>query len=281
MTFYDYHIEERKGGRTIMDNFLDFLSKGWVGSFLGLIGLISGYIFYRRSLREPRLVYQSNAVKLIGKDESLPEEIDILYKGKSVSRLTRTYIIFWNSGKATIDGRNIVDEDPLRLELKDGEFLTKRIISSTRDVNNFKIYTKEDEPNKLFFTFDFLDSDDGVVIELLHSASESYPVIKGTIRGIPKGILDWGRLLSPAAIKSRIPYLLRRKYLTVTFVLGIFLLLGSILLPTRILTIGNSEHSIRWIWGFSGVLYCVLPLAVWWFGRRRFPKSLIVDELNE
>jgi uncharacterized membrane protein len=40
-------------------------SQGWVGSLIGIIGLIIAYLLYRASRIGPRPAYQSRAIRLI------------------------------------------------------------------------------------------------------------------------------------------------------------------------------------------------------------------------
>jgi hypothetical protein len=43
-------------------------------------------------------------------------------------------------------------------------------------------------------TFDYLDRGDGVVFEIIHTGSKEGVSVKGSIRGFPKGVEDWGYL---------------------------------------------------------------------------------------
>jgi len=86
-----------------------FFSQGWVGSLIGIIGLIIGVFLYKASRIGARPVYQLRAFGLIGKEKQvLPEQVEILFGGRSIPRLTMTHLILWNSGKATLYGKDIV-----------------------------------------------------------------------------------------------------------------------------------------------------------------------------
>ena len=165
-------------------------SQGWISSLIGIIGIIIGLLFYRASRIGPRLVYQLRASRLIGlKEQELPKEAEIVFKGKSVLRLTKAHIVFWNAGKATLDGEKIVTGDPLRLEFNEGTEVVKvRIPKRTRKANNFTARVDPDSANKVICGFDYLDPGDGAVIELLHTDEERHPKIQGSIRGLLKGV---------------------------------------------------------------------------------------------
>ncbi|MCZ7385872.1 MAG: hypothetical protein O8C63_14165 [Candidatus Methanoperedens sp.] len=181
-----------------MEFLTDFFNQGWVGSVIGITGLVIAFILYRASRIGPRPVYQLRALRLIGKEEqALPEEVEILFRGRSVPRLTKTHIILWNSGKAMLDGKNIVPDDPLRFEFRKGaQVLRSNVLKVTRESNKFTAMINSDSPNNVICNFDYLDAGDGAVIELLHTNEGRYPKIRGTIRGVPKGILNWGDIPS-------------------------------------------------------------------------------------
>jgi len=182
--------------------FLEALNPGWVGSliaFLGLIGLIVTFFLYRASRIGPRPVYQYQALRLIGrKGQALPEDVTVLFRDKKVQRLTKTYIVLWNSGRAVVNGDNIVADDPLRIVFSEGtEVLSARVINFTRESNKFRADINRDLANEVICNFDYLDAGDGAAIELVHTDDKRYPEVAGSIRGIPKGVLDWGKILFP------------------------------------------------------------------------------------
>jgi hypothetical protein len=196
-----------------------FFSQAWVGILVGVLaGFLIAFLFYRASRIGPRPSYQLKALRLIAKDErALPEEVEILFKGMSVPQLTKTHVIFWNSGKALLDGKQIVESDPLRLEFdKAARVLRARIAKATRDTNKSEVKINDKSPNEVVCHFDYLDVGDGVVIELLHTAEERYPKVQGTIRGVPKGILNWGYIST-----SRITRGTRRIMLFTMLIMGV------------------------------------------------------------
>ena len=238
---------------------MQFLSQGWVGSLIGIISIVIAYILYRASRIGPRPVFQYRSINLIEKEkQALPSDVEIFFRGKKVSRLTKTYIIFWNSGKSTLYGKDIVDDDPLRFSFgKDAEILRARIPKITKKMNKFEARINPKSPNEVIINFDYLDPNDGAVIEILHTSIQRTPECKGTIRGVPKGILNWGRL--PYDV---LPY---RRYLplTITFLM-VFIILAWFL--------------NEWVLVIFGLFYFSAPL---WIYRKRYPKSLSIEDVEE
>jgi hypothetical protein len=256
---------------------------GWIGTLVGLAGLVIAFvslIFYKASRIGARPVYQSRALRLIEKEErALPEEVEILFKGRDVPRLTRTHIILWNSGTATIDRKDIVIDDPLRLEFSEGaEVLRTQICKATREINKFEAMINQNSPNVVVCNFDFLDAGDGVVIEVMHTAKERYPEVKGTIRGVPKGILDWGSPLSFRNDGLSMPLKNPRTFSFVTFLIGASMVaMGSSSPPEASFAINVFKVVIVVL----GLVYVSLSLLLLWLNRRRFPKYLMIGDFEE
>jgi hypothetical protein len=257
-------------------------SQGWISPLIGIIGLIIAFLLYRASRIGPRPAYQLRALRLIGKEEpALPEEVEILFRGRSVPRLTMTHIILWNSGKATLEGKNIIVDDPLRLEFNErAEVLRVRVLRVTRKSNKFTAKVNSGSSNEVICDFDYLDAGDGAVIELLHTAEERYPKVQGTIRGVPKGLLNWGRFLPSRSRALPFPFKTRRIILFITLFFGVLMVAVGFLYPITEPSVSGKPFS-RWFFVIFGLIYASLPLLMLWITRRRFPKSLVIEDIEE
>jgi len=252
-----------------------FFSQNWVGVLGILAGLLIALYFYRASRIGPRPSYQLKALRLIAKDErTLPEEVEILFKGMSVPRLTKTHVVFWNSGKAMLDGKQIVDADPLRLEFsKDAQVLRTRIVKATRKTNEFEVKINEKSPNEVVCSFDHLNVGDGAVIELLHTDEERYPRVQGSIRGVPKGVLNWGPFRTS-----------RKRHTVMSFVMvvmGVAVIVLGFFAPHFSKPSTPAEPLPVWAYVILGLAYISLPLSRLWTSRRRFPKSLTIEDIEQ
>jgi hypothetical protein len=94
-------------------------------------------------------------------------------------------------------------------------------------VNRF-IADKGDRSNEIISSFEWLDPGDGALVKVLHTG-EKGPRVDGTLRGVPRGVVDLGILAQP-----------QRKQSMFEKVLGWFgrltavtVLLGSIVLAMR------------------------------------------------
>lgn len=220
------------------------------------------------------------------KEQALPQEVAVLFKGKSVPRLTKTYIVFWNSGRAFIKGEDIVHDDQLRLEFgEESEVLNARVIKETHKPNKFAATINEQSPNVVFCNFDYLNAGDGVVLELLHTSKEQYPSIKGSIRGIPKGPSNWGNASTLKSARYSSFFDKAEKYVQILFlIVGIISIIMGLFAKTIYefnpsLIVTNFDQS-RWFLIIIGVIFTIIFSFFLWVSRRRFPKSLSIDDIE-
>ena len=258
-----------------------------VGLLLGLLSLIAAIVIYRASRIGGRLVYQRQGLNIIsGEPHELPSEVEILFKGHPVPRLTKTLLTLWNSGTALIRGSDVVSESPIQFVFSDGsEILRLRILKVTRPQIKFNAHLQTKNRNIAVCQFDYLDPGDGAVVEILHTDEERYPCASGTIRGLPKGLLDAGRVLSTSGGFDPLSRLLGRRRMLITMaIFGLCILLFTLLSPESLWvqqTTPNRYIPLRWMFGVVGTIYAVPPGFMLWSYRRRFPKLLTLEDLEE
>ena len=244
---------------------------GVIGWIFGLIGIVVAI----KSKRTTKLVYKRQAFRIIEVGKLMTtEDMKILFKDKRVSRLTRTYIVLWNSGSKTIRGENIVEDDPFRLEFGDGaEVLRAIVISKTKKANKFLVETESKFPNKVICKFDYLDAKDGVLIEILHTDKKLYPKVLGSIRGLPKGIKDLGTI--PAVVQDE---KLRKNWIVTSsfgVLISVLVILGVLFVPVITTTKTSGFTPSKYFFVCGGLIFAFLSILTLWHGRRQFPKSLI------
>ncbi|MNR79916.1 hypothetical protein D3C72_106270 [compost metagenome] len=176
-----------------MKPILEVLNPGWVGSILGIVGILIGVCLYfvGRKVAKPRVDIQTTM--LVGSDASLlPDEVGITYQGKSVPRLSRSIIRFWNSGSDVLDGSAIAAADPIRIVIPNGTaFLSVRLSKVLRLSNQIALSV---EKSVIVITFDYLNPNDGFIVETLHT-SENAPLCVGELKGFKSGVFKTGNVL--------------------------------------------------------------------------------------
>jgi len=271
---------------------LQFLNQSWVGSLFGFSGLIVGIIgiiLYRRSKIGPRLGCFLKTLNLISKEkQELPKEVDILYKKRNVSRLSLATVYFWNSGKETIRGEQIVKKDALRLEFEPfDQILKAHIATRTREANQVAVESDPKNPHSIRITFDYFDSNDGVRIEILHTSKLRFPKIKGSIRGIPKGILV-ASTLNPFLFNRVLDNMKKGKntFFGTMAILGFGSLILGIFPQSWLIALknllrfnegGSPITTTRVAFIAVGVFYLFMPIKIFLAKRKRYPDCLDIE----
>ena len=125
----------------------------------------------------------------------------------------------WNAGNTTIEGKQIVEVDPLRIQMSpESNVLDVSILRVTREINAF-VAGRGETANEVICSFDWLDPNDGALLKILHTG-EREPRIRGTIRGMPRGFIYAGWLDLPQPkekifdrITNRLPLLVMVAFL--------------------------------------------------------------------
>src|SRR5215213_2999485 len=153
-----------------MQTIIKLLNQNWVGVLIGIIGLFAAYLFYRRSLIRPQLVFRSNTIHVVGKNPEFPSKLKIFYGDKEVRKVVKTSIVLWNDGNTTFSSDQITLSDPLRIEINgESELLDVDVPRVSRAVNAFIANISPTNPNTINITFDYLDPKDGALIRILHT----------------------------------------------------------------------------------------------------------------
>jgi hypothetical protein len=104
---------------------------------VGILGFFFAVYAYIRTRKDLQLRYSVNSFTLIGQQQSLPEDFQILYKGEAISRLTASKVLLVNSGDVPITAGQI--EKPLALHITNGEFLECSLSAESNKANEFKL----------------------------------------------------------------------------------------------------------------------------------------------
>ncbi|WP_233237423.1 hypothetical protein [Bordetella sp. LUAb4] len=254
---------------------LDYLSLGWVGTILGIIGIGLSVYFYLAAKSNKRLYWCHEGSLLLGRaNGQLPPGITVQYYDQQIPRLTRTRVWIWNPSDPTIHRADIESTDPLRIHFDtDGQILAATVQKSHRNVTGFFVAPAPNSATDLVIEFNFLDRDDGALVEILHTGSSVRPELMGTVRGIPKGFSNKG---SVGSLPPLMPLRMRRALRINPVILGISLVLAGVVM--LISSVISSEQAAildpAWLKAAVGATYVVFGLAFTYRVRRRHPKAL-------
>jgi len=280
-----------------MPRILDYFNTPWVATVVGLIGVVLAIFFFIRGRVIRRLAYQATGSNLIGGQHAeLPVDVAVVYKGVPVPRVTKTTLIIWNAGNTTLDGRDIVSTDPLRIALeKDCKILDIQVVKRSRGVTGILASSDDRFPASVLVTCDFLDSGDGARMEVLHTGDSGLAVVVGTVKGLRKGCVSFGSIpphdrshnRGPLASKDPMRRLLNSHPALLFGLMVLAGLAGVIggLFPDLVISLfpplGKSDTSsvlspgrINWLPLILGLLYATPGGAMLWLVRMRYPREL-------
>lgn len=241
-------------------------------------------VTYLLTRQRTRLAFSYAGDRLLGlSGEGLPKDITVQYQGQPIPRLTRTLVVVWNDGERTILGKDVVESDPLRLRVEDaGSVLAATILKSSRHVCQLQVNLPIDNSHQVDLSFEFLDADDGAVIEVLHTSEKRATQLQGTIRGLPKGLTNLGRIKAMPRTWRSFPRILSSRMIgIVILIIGLLLLNYALMVPWDTLTrSAESVYPVRWIVAITGTLYVFSGFVILFLTRRRYPKSLHLEGLE-
>lgn len=172
--------------------------------FTFIIGVLVTVFFYYKSIRSKQLKYVIKSNNLIKDHSSVLSDLSIRYKDEKVKDLTATRLMFWNSGKVTIDGNDNTSAKPLSLKVDENiKVLEASLLGENNAAAQIKL-VKESE-DSLRIEFDYLDSMDGAIINLIHTGIDSNGILlRGKVKGVKK-IVQSSIPKAPNVIRLFIP----------------------------------------------------------------------------
>jgi hypothetical protein len=154
---------------------------------IGLVGIGLAVLFYLKSRRIKRLSYSLWSFTLLRDFKAQIEDLSISYGERQIPSLTVTKVALWNSGNVTIQRSDIATADQLRIAAREGcKILDVAVLHAPNPANLFDVTR---QGCRVLINFDFLDSREGGVVQVLHSGKSSADVaITGSIKGAGRPI---------------------------------------------------------------------------------------------
>lgn len=155
---------------------------GIIGTILGIIGIVLAV----KSIKKKEPTYSIKSVNVISDYATKFENLTVAYKDEKVENFTVSKILFFNRGRETITKEDVDTISPLKISSETCNILDASILQVNKVSNNFKI-DLDRENNHIFITFDYLDKNQGVVIQIVHNGLSSDDLlIEGDIKGVQK-----------------------------------------------------------------------------------------------
>lgn len=150
-----------------MSEIVKILNTGYFGSALGLLGLLAAAITFYASRKRKILVYEYRTQILIRGFENEVDGLEIKYNGNPIKNLATTNIGIWNQGRDPIRREDIAPRDPIAIHFRE-EIVGDPIILFSKTPASYVSAKKENR--KIIVDFDFLDFEDGAIIQVFHTS---------------------------------------------------------------------------------------------------------------
>lgn len=232
--------------------------------------------FYFKSKKNKKPTYAIRTVNLVKEKIKKIKSVEIYYKGQFIDNISVTKIAIWNAGKDTISKTDIAENDLFRIEIsKKFKILDCEILTENNTANGFGLIKKSE--NKLLINFDYFDRNEGIVLQIYHTAPDSKSLeILGSFKGTESIIRKDSSDILPSFItkvfisKIITPKIMRLILIPLSFFVP--MTLWFIVLKEGIL---NNEFLFGNILLLAGLI--LITFVYWYLGiqltKRRVPRS--------
>ncbi|WP_039057063.1 hypothetical protein [Enterobacter sp. Bisph1] len=257
------------------DAAIQWLSNPSIGSLIGIIGIFIAVLTYFLSRSTHRISVHKTTKELIGlSDSMLPEQVEVLYEGEKVNKLSSTSFILWNSGNKVITKNSLETIDPLRIKIENHAKILRYEIKTINNLTSNISIKPDEEGFFLKLLFDFLEKNNGFHLEILHTGKDSDIKVAGKVIGVKTPNSTFRSTFFSAIQETRIPF---AKPTGLLFFIGFFgcMLGASFLWPEHFNNINKvSPDSFLWMIR-SAILVNLVPFVLLFiFINRSYPSSL-------
>lgn len=251
---------------------------------LAILGIAFSAYFYFKSKKSKRPIYIVKTNSLVKESINQVDSVQILFANNKIANLSVTKIAFWNDGKDTINNTDIAKNDPIKIQIKpDFEILEAKILYSKNESNDFRITLSKDR-KFISINFDYFDFEEGIVLQLFHTGSQSSDItVTGTIKSVKeiKRKEDSLMILPSFIYKVAIHPIPQKIFMQIVgwgiILMGSFMTFYSLLkFSNKEIIVTTSEINSSIIYLFPGIIYIWVGYR---FVRRTIPKGF--DIFNE
>lgn len=157
---------------------------GIAGIAASLIGIPVAFILARKSRQRPQLRYAVDFNTILSTDDKLFDRgLKMTLGDKRIDSISRTRVALWNHHGDTIERSDNLESDRLRLNFdREDSVLQSRVLRESRPQIALSATFEERNASIVDISFDFLDAEDGGIIEVIHQGTVE-PKLLGTIKG--------------------------------------------------------------------------------------------------
>ena len=149
---------------------------------LGIPAFIFAIITRKKDNKALEFACFTKSNTIVSRGQKRIKKLDVFFDNKSVDNVVVSQIVIWNNGNKTIKREDIASLGPFTIKATNGtEILNADIVYESDSLYCFKI----DKANQNVITLDFeyIDSNRGIVIQLIHTGSSVDFDVSCSIKG--------------------------------------------------------------------------------------------------
>ena len=271
-----------------MTDILEFINKNpWLNILFIILTLISIFLsiwFYIKSKKTKKPTYCIRTFNLVRDKINKIDSVNIFYQGEKIDNLSISKIAIWNGGKETISQSDIAKNNRFRIEIVDtASILDFKLLFEKNSSNGFKLTRVNN--NCINVEFDYFDYNEGIIIQLYHTAIKSEDLkISGSFKGIKEILRNNTAISLFPKVFYDLLYLRFMKPQFITKLLGLMSIIIPVLLIIGMFIEPDIKQNIELKFWSKVVIICFITIPYWWLGfsilKRRLPKgfNLFDDE---
>lgn len=256
-----------------------------VGIALAIGALFVAYIFYRKARRVKEPAWAIRTTNLMrGYIAKLPD-LDVLYDGQIVERLSISRILFWNRGADTIRRADIAAADPLRIQAVEDATILDVEVLQTNSIASQLSATLATDKKSAPVDFEFLDQGQGAVFQVVHSGLTSEDIqVVGTVVGsgqpcqhkIP--FIDLLPLPTKRSFDEKLRPTTKRRIMALIAIIPAIMMWALFSAEVFVRTEKESGSEVWVLLGMALFYTVIAVLAGIHFGRGKIPAGLGIFE---
>ncbi len=240
------------------DFFKCIMQNTWfqVGAYIvGFTGTVIGFYSLRKKRIKP--VYIMRSTGLLQESISNLDGLKIEFDNHRIGNLTVTNVAIWNAGKKTLHQSDVSSNEKISIKPKNGILVYRySVLKESNPSNGVNLKTSKDNSAVVEIDFEYLDNNEGIAIQLIHSGKSSIDIeVLGSIKGFGRIKSNEGEFktevmtnILESPIGKLRPNKEDKKWIFILMVIVSFILLGTALFtPPLVMSILLSIHGMIYL----------------------------------
>lgn len=171
-----------KGGYKMIELILNNPFLQLIIVIVTVVGLPCTLYFGLRNPSKRQFSCETNFSSIIKSGQNALTKLNILYENNPITSVSSSIFTLWNSGKIDIRSSDMAIGKELKIIGNDQtKILDARVLKMSDESNAF--FIKKIENNEVEISFDYVNENEGVVIEVIHTSNQDALDIDCKIKG--------------------------------------------------------------------------------------------------